>query len=87
MSKTDVEKLLLDLNEGRILTQQTFEGLDVDIYWMNGMPLHLPMSGCRLLNDVFKVLRWRRSRCRVHAGNRRSNETLAYRRILSYRDM
>ncbi|NMI07391.1 hypothetical protein HF638_25695 [Paenibacillus sp. SZ31] len=32
MSKTDVEKLLLDLNEGRILTQQTFEGLDVEIY-------------------------------------------------------
>ncbi|MDQ0656868.1 hypothetical protein [Paenibacillus sp. W2I17] len=32
MSKTDVEKLLADLNEGRILTQQTFEGLDVEIY-------------------------------------------------------
>lgn len=32
MSKTDVEKLLLDLNEGRILTQQTFEGLDVEVY-------------------------------------------------------
>ncbi|WKL01392.1 hypothetical protein Q0F98_32995 [Paenibacillus amylolyticus] len=32
MSRTDVEKLLLDLNEGRILTQQTFEGLDVEVY-------------------------------------------------------
>ncbi|MCW3791950.1 hypothetical protein OM416_10180 [Paenibacillus sp. LS1] len=32
MSKTDVEKLLLDLNEGQILTQQTFEGLDVEVY-------------------------------------------------------
>ncbi|OMF17559.1 hypothetical protein BK131_06255 [Paenibacillus amylolyticus] len=32
MSKTDVEKLLLDLNEGQILTQQIFEGLDVEIY-------------------------------------------------------
>jgi esterase/lipase superfamily enzyme len=32
MSKTDVEKLLTDLNEGRILTQQTFEGLDVEVY-------------------------------------------------------
>ncbi|APO45444.1 hypothetical protein BS614_16420 [Paenibacillus xylanexedens] len=32
MSKMDVEKLLLDLNEGRIMTQQTFEGLDVEVY-------------------------------------------------------
>ncbi|WP_405172526.1 hypothetical protein MHI12_12465 [Paenibacillus sp. FSL H8-0280] len=32
MSKTDVEKLLFDLNKGRILTKQTFEGLDVEIY-------------------------------------------------------
>ena len=32
MSRTDVEKLLSDLNEGRILTQQTFEGLDVEVY-------------------------------------------------------
>ncbi|MFX3649452.1 MAG: hypothetical protein ACE3K2_08515 [Paenibacillus sp.] len=32
MSRTDVEKLLLDLNEERILTQQTFEGLDVEVY-------------------------------------------------------
>lgn len=30
MSRTDVEKLLLDINEGRILTHQTFEGLDVE---------------------------------------------------------
>ncbi|MCP1183842.1 hypothetical protein [Paenibacillus sp. 1781tsa1] len=32
MSRTDVEKLLSELNEGRILTQQTFEGLDVEVY-------------------------------------------------------
>ncbi|WP_419892164.1 hypothetical protein [Paenibacillus xylanexedens] len=32
MSKTDMEKLLSDLNEGRILNQQTFEGLDVEVY-------------------------------------------------------
>lgn len=32
MSRTDVEKLLADLNEGRILTQQTFEELDVEVY-------------------------------------------------------
>lgn len=32
MSKMDVEKLLVDLNEGRILTQQTFEELDVEVY-------------------------------------------------------
>ncbi|RPK30551.1 hypothetical protein [Paenibacillus xylanexedens] len=32
MSRTDVEKLLAELNEGRILTQQTFEGLDVEGY-------------------------------------------------------
>ncbi|WP_458462141.1 hypothetical protein [Paenibacillus sp.] len=32
MSKMDVEKLLTDLSEGWILTQQTFEGLDVEVY-------------------------------------------------------
>ncbi len=32
MSRTDVEKLLSELNEGQILTQQTFEGLDVEVY-------------------------------------------------------
>ncbi|WP_258166491.1 hypothetical protein [Paenibacillus sp. PCH8] len=32
MNKKDVEKLLRDLNEGRILTQQTFKGLDVEVY-------------------------------------------------------
>ncbi|WP_339302800.1 hypothetical protein [Paenibacillus sp. FSL R5-0519] len=32
MSRTDVEKLLSELNEGPILTQQTFEGLDVEVY-------------------------------------------------------
>ncbi|MEK4661330.1 hypothetical protein MHH93_05495 [Priestia sp. FSL H7-0729] len=32
MSRTEVEKLLSELNEGQILTQQTFEGLDVEVY-------------------------------------------------------
>ncbi|MGN7412492.1 hypothetical protein [Paenibacillus sp. SAF-068] len=32
MSRTDVEKLLSDLNKGQILTQQTFEGLEVERY-------------------------------------------------------
>ncbi|QOS78606.1 hypothetical protein JNUCC31_28530 [Paenibacillus sp. JNUCC31] len=32
MSRVDADKLLADLNEGRILNQQTFEGLDVEAY-------------------------------------------------------
>ncbi|WP_440119055.1 hypothetical protein [Paenibacillus sp. QZ-Y1] len=32
MSRADADKLLADLNEGIILSQQTFEGLDVDGY-------------------------------------------------------
>ncbi|MEK4052030.1 hypothetical protein MHB84_00140 [Paenibacillus sp. FSL F4-0087] len=32
MSRVDVDKLLADMNEGRILSQQTFEGLDVEAY-------------------------------------------------------
>lgn len=32
MSRVDADKLLADMNEGRILSQQTFEGLDVEAY-------------------------------------------------------
>ncbi|SDK03741.1 hypothetical protein SAMN05428961_101569 [Paenibacillus sp. OK060] len=32
MSRVDVDKLLADMNEGRLLSQQTFEGLDVEAY-------------------------------------------------------
>jgi len=32
MSRVDANKLLADMNEGRILSQQTFEGLDVEAY-------------------------------------------------------
>ncbi|MFJ2042601.1 hypothetical protein ACIOBL_03305 [Paenibacillus taichungensis] len=32
MSRVDVDKLLADMNKGRILSQQTFEGLDVEAY-------------------------------------------------------
>lgn len=32
MSRVDAEQLLADMNEGRILSQQTFEGLDVETY-------------------------------------------------------
>ncbi|MFS0856622.1 hypothetical protein [Paenibacillus taichungensis] len=32
MSRVDAEQLLADMNEGRILSQQTFEGLDVEAY-------------------------------------------------------
>ncbi|WP_339851656.1 hypothetical protein MKY42_13405 [Paenibacillus sp. FSL W7-1088] len=32
MSRLDADKLLADMNEGRILSQQTFEGLDVEAY-------------------------------------------------------
>ena len=32
MSRADTDKLLADLNEGRILSQKTFEGLDVNGY-------------------------------------------------------
>ncbi|MEC0127424.1 hypothetical protein [Paenibacillus pabuli] len=32
MSRVDADKLLADLNEGLILSQQTFEGLDVEAY-------------------------------------------------------
>lgn len=32
MSRADTDKLLADLNEGRILSQQTFERLDVEAY-------------------------------------------------------
>ncbi|RAJ00786.1 hypothetical protein DET54_102273 [Paenibacillus pabuli] len=32
MSRVDADELLADMNEGRILSQQTFEGLDVEAY-------------------------------------------------------
>ncbi|MGC5771714.1 hypothetical protein [Paenibacillus pabuli] len=32
MSRVDADKLLADMNEERILSQQTFEGLDVEAY-------------------------------------------------------
>ncbi|MEC0108973.1 hypothetical protein P4H27_18605 [Paenibacillus taichungensis] len=32
MSRVDADKLLADMNKGRILSQQTFEGLDVEAY-------------------------------------------------------
>ncbi|SEK28047.1 hypothetical protein [Paenibacillus sp. OK003] len=32
MSRVEADKLLADMNEGRILSQQTFEGLDVEAY-------------------------------------------------------
>lgn len=80
MSRADADKLLSELNEGLILTQQTFEGLDVDAYlderdatefaddWMQAFEQFVP--GSEVAEE--KVLR----SCRELAFKR----TLAYTR-------